>query len=135
MRKLDSRAFRLGFATLVLFTGLAGDFWRNLLSWYGFGAVVLLILSGSIVLLVRGRGAVRLSRMPYPLTVRTGSARRGSRNDASRALLRTSVAGCSDLSRPPSFVYLPLQFTTSLLSARLPLRECRRFRNCRSAPG
>ena len=69
MNKLDSRGFRLGFAGLVLFTGLAGDFWRNLLSWYGFGAVVLLILSGSIVLLVRGRGAVRLSRMPYPLMV------------------------------------------------------------------
>lgn len=68
MDKLDSRGFRLGFAGLVLFTGLAGDFWRNLLSWYGFGAIVLLILVGSIVLLVRNRSVVRLSRIPYPLT-------------------------------------------------------------------
>ena len=40
MNKLDGRGFRLGFAALALFTGLAGDFWRNLLSWYGFGAIV-----------------------------------------------------------------------------------------------
>lgn len=69
MNKLDGRGFRLGFAALALFTGLAGDFWRNLLSWYGFGAIVLLLLAGAIVLLVRSRGLVKLSRMPYPLTV------------------------------------------------------------------
>lgn len=69
MNKLDGRGFRLGFAALALFTGLAGDFWRNLLSWYGFGVIVLLLLAGAIVLLVRGRRAVRLSRMPYPLMV------------------------------------------------------------------
>ena len=40
MNKPDGRGFRLGFAALALFTKLAGDFWRNLLSWYGFGAIV-----------------------------------------------------------------------------------------------
>lgn len=69
MNKLDGRGFRLGFAALALFTGLAGDFWRNLLSWYGFGVIVVLLLAGAIVLLVRGRRRVNLGRMPYPLIV------------------------------------------------------------------
>jgi exopolysaccharide production protein ExoQ len=68
MSFLDSRRVRLWFAGLVLFTGLAGDFWRNLLSWYGFGAIVILIVAGGILLLVRHRNRVRLSTMPYPLT-------------------------------------------------------------------
>ncbi|MDQ1549928.1 MAG: hypothetical protein QOD27_1586, partial [Microbacteriaceae bacterium] len=33
MIKTDTRSFRLGFAALVLFTGLAGDFWRDATSW------------------------------------------------------------------------------------------------------
>jgi len=61
------RPVHLWFAGLVLFTGLAGDFWRNSLSWYGYGAIVLVILVGSILLLVRGRDRVKLGRMPYPL--------------------------------------------------------------------
>ena len=68
MSSLERRPVRLWFAGFVLFTGLAGDFWRNSLSWYGFGAIVLLILVGSIVLLVQGRGRVKLGRMPYSLT-------------------------------------------------------------------
>ncbi|WP_349899472.1 O-antigen ligase family protein [Parafrigoribacterium soli] len=67
MSKLDARPVRLWFAGLALFTGLAGDFWRNLLSWYGFGAIVLLLLAAAIVLLARNRDAVRVGRMPYPL--------------------------------------------------------------------
>ena len=67
MHTLDSRGFRLGFATFVLFTGLAGDFWRNLLTWYGYGALVAIIVAISIVLLVRNRSKVRLSELPYPL--------------------------------------------------------------------
>jgi hypothetical protein len=67
MSSPEHRPAHLWFAGLVLFTGLAGDFWRNSLSWYGFGAVVLVILVGSILLLVRGRDRVRLGRMPYPL--------------------------------------------------------------------
>ncbi|MCU1558292.1 MAG: exopolysaccharide production protein [Microbacteriaceae bacterium] len=67
MGKLESRGLRLGFATFVLFTGLAGDFWRDALSWYGYGAVVAIVVAGSIVLLVRNRERFRWSRLPYPL--------------------------------------------------------------------
>jgi exopolysaccharide production protein ExoQ len=41
------------FATFVLFTLLAGQFWRNLLGWWGFGAIAVIVLAGSIVFLVR----------------------------------------------------------------------------------
>jgi exopolysaccharide production protein ExoQ len=40
------------FATLVFFTVLAGQFWRNLLGWWGFGAIAVLILAGSVWFLV-----------------------------------------------------------------------------------
>lgn len=67
MEQLDSRGFRLGFAGFVLFTGLAGDFWRNSLSWYGHGAIVAVIVAISIALLVRNRARLRLSGLPYTL--------------------------------------------------------------------
>ncbi|MEO7122645.1 MAG: O-antigen ligase family protein [Lacisediminihabitans sp.] len=67
MSVLDSRRVRLWFAGLVLFTGLAGDFWRNLLTWYGYGVIVLIMVVGAILLLVRHRDQVRPTRMPYPL--------------------------------------------------------------------
>lgn len=41
------------FVTLVFFTLFAGDFWRDLLSWYGWGALAAILLVTSIVLLVR----------------------------------------------------------------------------------
>lgn len=42
-------------ATLTLFTVLAGQFWRNLLGWWGFGAVVVLVAVLVAVALVRLR--------------------------------------------------------------------------------
>jgi exopolysaccharide production protein ExoQ len=54
-------------ATLVLFTVLAGDFWRNSISWYGFGAVAVALLVWSVVLLVRSRPRVRFWKLPVPL--------------------------------------------------------------------
>jgi exopolysaccharide production protein ExoQ len=36
------------FATLVFFSVLAGQFWRNLLGWWGFGAVALIVVIGSV---------------------------------------------------------------------------------------
>ena len=39
-------------ATLVFFTLLAGQFWRNLLDWWGYGAVAAILLVGCIVALV-----------------------------------------------------------------------------------
>jgi exopolysaccharide production protein ExoQ len=67
MHTLDSRRFRLGFAAVVLFTGLAGDFWRNLLGWYGYGAVIAIIVAASITVLVHRRKSLRLGQLPYPL--------------------------------------------------------------------
>jgi hypothetical protein len=64
---LETRRFRLGFATLVLFTGIAGDFWRDLLTWYGWGVFVAAIVVGAILLLVHHRRDHRLRRLPYPL--------------------------------------------------------------------
>jgi exopolysaccharide production protein ExoQ len=43
------------FATLVFFTVLAGQFWRNLLGWWGFGAIAVLIVAGSVYFLVSSR--------------------------------------------------------------------------------
>lgn len=40
------------FATLVFFSVLAGQFWRNLLGWWGFGSIALIVLAGSIWFLV-----------------------------------------------------------------------------------
>lgn len=40
------------YATFALFTALAGQFWRNLLGWWGFGAVVLVVVVGAIALIV-----------------------------------------------------------------------------------
>ncbi|MBC7724967.1 MAG: O-antigen ligase family protein, partial [Burkholderiaceae bacterium] len=67
MAVLESRGFLTGFATLVLFTGVAGDAWRNSISWYGFGAVGLLIIAASIAILVRHRASLRFGTLPWPL--------------------------------------------------------------------
>lgn len=40
------------FASGVLFTVLAGQFWRNLLGWWGFGAIAIVVAVGSVVGLV-----------------------------------------------------------------------------------
>lgn len=67
MIKTDTRSFRLGFAALVLFTGLAGDFWRDATSWWGYGVVVLLVVIGAVTMLVQGTDRITLRRLPYPL--------------------------------------------------------------------
>lgn len=67
MSKIDSRGFRIGFATFVLFTGIAGDFWRDALTWYGYGVMVALSIAGSIVLLRRHSTPVHWKNLPYPL--------------------------------------------------------------------
>ncbi|WP_353809265.1 O-antigen ligase family protein [Agromyces sp. SYSU T00194] len=40
------------FATLAWFTAFAGQFWRNLLGWWGFGIVAGAVIAGAVVLLV-----------------------------------------------------------------------------------
>jgi exopolysaccharide production protein ExoQ len=62
-----SRSVVRAFATVVLFTVLAGQFWRNLLDWWGFGAIALLIVVGSVVGLVRLKPDWAWRRFPKSL--------------------------------------------------------------------
>ncbi len=61
---------RVALAALTLYTLLAGDFWRYLLSWYGWGVVVAALLAGWIVIAVRDR--IDLRRIPIALGVVLG---------------------------------------------------------------
>ncbi|MFF2274923.1 O-antigen ligase family protein [Agromyces sp. NPDC058126] len=52
------------YATFALFTLLAGQFWRNLLGWWGFGIVAALVLGGAIWLVVATRPKWNWRRVP-----------------------------------------------------------------------
>lgn len=52
------------YATFALFTVLAGQFWRNLLGWWGFGAVVALVVAGAIWLIVATKPGWTWRRVP-----------------------------------------------------------------------
>jgi exopolysaccharide production protein ExoQ len=67
MTVLDSRRFRLGLLTVALITILAGDLWRYSITWFGFGAVVLVVSVFSVLLLVRTRDRWSIGGLPYPL--------------------------------------------------------------------
>ncbi|GAB3126833.1 hypothetical protein GCM10027056_25130 [Glaciibacter psychrotolerans] len=51
----------------ALFTLLAGQFWRNLLGWWGFGAVAAFVLIGAVVFLVRLKPDWSWRRFPKSL--------------------------------------------------------------------
>ena len=57
----------VAFGAFALFTGFAGDFWRNLTTWWGFGAVALVVFVGALVVLARKRPLPRVSHLPIPL--------------------------------------------------------------------
>jgi exopolysaccharide production protein ExoQ len=57
--------YRLFLATFGFFTLAAGDVWRYLLSWWGWGAIILIFVTLAVVELVRGRVDVR--RLPILL--------------------------------------------------------------------
>jgi exopolysaccharide production protein ExoQ len=61
------RGYRTALAALLLFTVAAGDFWRNLLSWYGWAALCVVVLVAVGVELRRSRPSLR--RLPAPLLV------------------------------------------------------------------
>jgi exopolysaccharide production protein ExoQ len=61
------RGYRARLAALLLFTVAAGDFWRNLLSWYGWAAVCAVLFGAVLVELHRCRPS--LQRLPAPLLV------------------------------------------------------------------
>jgi O-antigen ligase len=58
-------AYRRYLAVLGFFTLTAGDLWRNLLSWWGWGAVCVVLLVLAIVELIAAR--VDLRRLPFAL--------------------------------------------------------------------
>jgi hypothetical protein len=57
-------AFIGAYATFALFTVLAGQFWRNLLGWWGFGVVVALVVAGAVWLLASERPSLTWRRLP-----------------------------------------------------------------------
>jgi len=52
------------YATFALFTVLAGQFWRNLLGWWGFAVVAVAVVIGAVVLVVAEKPAWRMRRVP-----------------------------------------------------------------------
>lgn len=62
--------YRLFLATFGFFTLAAGDFWRYLLTWWGWGALVAVFLALAIVELVRSR--LELRRLPLLLLATLG---------------------------------------------------------------
>ncbi|MGW4927843.1 O-antigen ligase family protein [Agromyces sp. NPDC004153] len=52
------------YATFALFTVLAGQFWRNLLGWWGFTAVALAVVVGAVILVVAEKPTWRWRRVP-----------------------------------------------------------------------
>lgn len=61
------QGWMLAFAGFTFFTLFAPDFWRNAISWWGWGAAVLLCLAGSIVFLIRARPRVPARKWPKTL--------------------------------------------------------------------
>ena len=49
MPTVQSRLIIRLFATFVWFTVLAGQFWRNLGGWWGFGAIAVIVVVGSVI--------------------------------------------------------------------------------------
>ncbi|WEO78143.1 O-antigen ligase family protein [Cryobacterium sp. SO2] len=55
------------FATLVFFSVLAGQFWRNLLGWWGFGAIAVVIVVGSLWFLLSTKPGLAWRTFPKSL--------------------------------------------------------------------
>ena len=64
MPAVQSRFVVSTFATLVLFTLFAGQFWRSLFGWWGFGVIAIALLAGSIVGLVQLKPDWNWTRFP-----------------------------------------------------------------------
>ncbi|WP_166671290.1 O-antigen ligase family protein [Cryobacterium psychrophilum] len=67
MSAVRSRFVVRTFATFVLFTVLAGQFWRNLGGWWGFGAIALIVVAGSVVGLILEKPDWKWRRFPRSL--------------------------------------------------------------------
>lgn len=51
--------YRFALAAVGIFTLLAGDFWRYLLSWWGWGAIVVVLVTLAVIELVHARHRIR----------------------------------------------------------------------------
>jgi len=67
MPAVRSRFVVRTFATFVLFTVLAGQFWRNLGGWWGFGAIAVIVVAGSVVGLILEKPDWKWRRFPKSL--------------------------------------------------------------------
>ncbi|MBC7442622.1 MAG: O-antigen ligase family protein [Ramlibacter sp.] len=74
MPSVQSRFVVRTLATLVFFSVLAGQFWRNLLGWWGYGAIVLIIGAGIVIGLVRLKPDWQWRRFPKSLIAFLGLA-------------------------------------------------------------
>lgn len=68
-RTATSDAALVAFSTLLFFTLFAGDFWRNLISWYGYLALALALVIASVVILFRIRPPFFWRRTPRTLAL------------------------------------------------------------------
>ena len=74
MRVRTIRRPEFALAVFTLFTLLAGQFWRNTVGWYGFGAIVGILLVIYATLLVKHRETYRHRGFPLTLLVFIGWA-------------------------------------------------------------
>ncbi|TFC49455.1 O-antigen ligase domain-containing protein [Cryobacterium sp. TMT2-17-1] len=74
MPAVQSRFVVRTFATLVFFSVLAGQFWRSLFGWWGYGAIALVIVVSSVVALVTLNPDWMWSRFPKSLIAFLGLA-------------------------------------------------------------
>ncbi|GAA2040723.1 O-antigen ligase [Agromyces tropicus] len=58
------RALEGAVATFALFTVLAGQFWRNLVGWWGFGVIAALVVLGAVWLWTSRRPSLTWRRVP-----------------------------------------------------------------------
>ncbi len=72
MKPVRSRFAVRTLAVLVLFTLIAGQFWRNLLSWWGWGAIVLILVILSVVALAHLKPVQSWRRLPVSLLLFIG---------------------------------------------------------------
>lgn len=64
MKPVRSRFAVRTLAAFVLFSTIAGQFWRNLLGWWGWGTIIALVLVACIVALIRLKPELSWRRMP-----------------------------------------------------------------------
>jgi len=74
MKLLDSSRVRVGVASFILVIALAGEFPRNLLTWWGWGVFAAVVVALGIALLVHARRSITASTIPIPLVAFLGLA-------------------------------------------------------------